>query len=454
MASATPSRAEPAGRRPLPLRWRLVLLVGTAIAVLSVAAVGTSYLAVRSSLLSDLRVSLRADVERVAALYGGGEPGRANENLTGPTGGVIISLYDVAGNFLATSAPQGQAFATAIPREVIVAAGSGIRDWDGEHEGSELLAALAPFGVGVAAVISETTFISGALNQIARILTVLGMVLVVTSVFVSWLIAGQVMQPLRNLARQASQLGPDNLQPIRFSGANDELGLLAGVLNLLIGRLRTALEGQRSFLLETSHELRTPLTSLQGFLDRALRRAGPDADRELVDARRIASNMGRLVEDLLQLSRGELVRELDLHLVDPYSDVLEQVAAEFPGVRVSGEPGTLLLGDPGRLRQLVRNLSANAVRAAGADGVSLALTTGQGHARISVRDSGPGIDPAQQEHIFEKFYRGAGGGAGLGLAIARQIAGQHGGSISLRSRPGDTEFTVELPLTETDEGPG
>ncbi len=448
MASATPSRAERAPRQPLPLRWRLVLLVGAAIAMLSVAAVATSYLAVRASLLNDLRENLRQDAARVAALYGSGEPGSANENLTGPTGGVIITLYGANGTFLTTSATPGQDFANAIPPEVVQGAAAGVRDWQGEHQGRELLASLAPFGVGIAAVISDTTFIAGALSQIARILTALGLVLVAASGFVAWAVAGRVMRPLRNLARQAARLGPDNLQPIRYEGVNDELGLLSNVLNLLIGRLRTAMEGQRQFLLETSHELRTPLTSLQGFLDRAARRAGPEVRRELTDARRIAGNMTRLVEDLLQLGRGENVQELDLHLLDPLEDVLEQVAAEFPGVQVAGEAGILLVGDPGRLRQLFRNLTANAVRAAGSDGVALRCELLGDEVRLSVSDNGPGIPPDQQERIFDKFYKGAGGGAGLGLAIARQIAEQHAGSISLVSKPGLTVFSVTLPLAD------
>ena len=432
----------------MQFRWRLVLLVGTAIAVLSIAAVVTSYLVVRGSLLNDLRDSLREDARRVAALYGGGEPGTANENLTGPTGGMIITLFDASGNFLATSAPQGQDFSGAIPRELIAQTSSEVRDWQGEWQGRQLLAALAPFGVGVAAVISETTFISGALNQISRVLTVLTIVLVAASGFVAWAIAGQIMQPLRRLARQASRLGPDNLQPVEFRGANDELGLLAGVLNQLIGRVGDAMESQRQFLLETSHELRTPLTSLTGFLDRGLRRATPEVEPELSAARRIATTMGRLVEDLLQLTRGRSVRELVLHLVDPYSDVLEAVATEYPGVRTKGEPGSLVLGDPGRLKQLVRNLTANASRAAGDGNVELEFTADGGTATLIVRDFGPGIPLEQQERIFEKFYRGAGGGAGLGLAIAQQIAEQHGGSLRLESQPGLTEFIIELQLIE------
>lgn len=452
MASDTPSRAE--RRRGLPLRWRLVLLVGVATVLLSVTALGSSYLVVRSSLHADLRSNLREDARRVAELYGSGEPGSAGDGLSGPTGGVTVLLFDAGGRFLVSSSAAGAAWGPLIPPADVVAATGGIRDWQHSADGLELLAALAPFELGVAGVISDTAFIQAALARIARVLALVGLGLVAASVLIAWLVAGTVMRPIRQLARQAARLGPDNLSPITGTGTDDELGLLSGVLNLLIGRLKEAMDTQRQFLLETSHELRTPLTSLQGFLERARRRGGQEVRQELSAAMRIAGNMSRLVEDLLQLTRGESVRELDLHLVDPRADLLLPVAAEFPGVTVGEGPELLLVGDPGRLLQLVRNLTANAVRAAGADGTELLLSASGTHAQLTVRDRGAGIPEAEQTRIFEKFFRGEAGGAGLGLAIARQITEQHGGRISVASQPGLTEFRVELPLPETDEDVG
>src|SRR5690606_20510400 len=167
------------------------------------------------------------------------------------------------------------------------------------------------------------------------------------------------------------------------------------------------------FPAETSHELRTPLTSLRGFLDRAARHAGPAAAEDIDDARRVAGTLARLVEDLLQLSRGELVREPNPHLVELLQDVVRPVAAEFPGVRVEGGPPALVLGDPLRLRQLVRNLLANAVRAARTPaGVVVRLGVRDGGAAVlEVEDDGPGIPPETQARIFEKFYKGAGAAA-------------------------------------------
>jgi signal transduction histidine kinase len=437
----------------LTLRWRLVLLVSIAVAVLGVAAVAASYLAVRSSLLRELQGNLRNDAAQVAQLYGSGVPGTARDTLSGPTGGVTVNLYDTAGRLLASSSSIFSDPQDLIPAEVVREAISRPRDWQGEAEGRQVLVALAPFGVGVAAVISDTEFIGSMLRSLSGLLVIIAASVVISSVIVGNIVAGNAIRPLKNLARQAARLQPDRLEPIVYNGPDDELGLLSGTLNQLITRLRETMDAQRQFLLETSHELRTPLTSLQGFLDRGLRRASPEVSRDLGAARRIAGSMSRLVEDLLQLTRGQSVRDLVPHLVDPLTDILLPVAAEYPGVTVTGNEGALLIGDPGRLLQLIRNLTANAVHATRGKGkVELELRCSADLAELIVRDDGPGIPEEVQERIFDKFYKGAGGGAGLGLAIARQIAEQHGGSITLQSEPGRTEFRVELRLIETPEG--
>lgn len=436
----------------LPLRWRVAALTGLAIAVLGVVGTFTAYLVVRTTLRSDLQRGLRVDARTVAELYSSGQPGRARDTLSGPTGGVIVQLYDLSGALLVASAPGFDEPEALIPADVVRDAARGGRDWEGELAGKAVQAALAPFGVGVAAVLADTEYIGSALQQLARALLLTAALLVLLSALAGYLIAGAALDPLRHLALQADRLGPNRLEPIRYRGPRDELGLLSGALNDLIARLKESFDAQRQFLLETSHELRTPLTSLQGFLDRALRRAPPEVEGELRDARRIAGTMSRLVEDLLQLSRGQVVQELVPHIVDPYLEVLEPVAEEFPGVRLAGEPGHLLLGDQERLRQLLRNLVANGVRATGDPAaVALALSATGGELAITVSDSGPGIPADQQERIFEKFYRGVGGGAGLGLAIARQIAEQHGGTIRLESRPGATRFTITLPAVDASD---
>jgi two-component system, OmpR family, sensor kinase len=267
-------------------------------------------------------------------------------------------------------------------------------------------------------------------------------------------VATAIVGPIRRLAQAAQRLGPDRLEPIPDVGPRDEVGALTEVLNDLLARLRGALDAQRAFLAETSHELRTPLTSLRGFLERASRKADPEVRRDLDDALRVAAGMSRLVADLLQLSRGEIVREADPFLLDPVADVLLPVAEEFPGLRVEGETGATVMGDPARLAQLVRNLAANAVRAAGVEGATLRAFAAGDEVVLQVHDVGPGVPSELQAKVFEKFWTSGGGGVGLGLAIARQVARAHGSDLELVSRPGDTTFSVRLPRMELSDDDG
>ena len=433
--------------RAWPLAWRGAALAGGAIGVLAVVASITAFLVVRESLRATLQTALHDDAARVAALYQVGAAGSARDLLAGPTGGVIVQLYDPLGELLVASVPRYAAADAALPRAALLAARDLPQDWRGQLAGRPLQAALAPFEFGFVAVLGDTGFIGDAIARLARALAVTTAALIALSVFVGWGVAQAVVGPIRRLASAAQRLGPDHLEAIPDIGPRDEAGRLTEVLNDLIARLRGALDAQRTFLAETSHELRTPLTSLQGFLERAARKADPEVRRELDDAKRVTAGMGRLVGDLLQLSRGEAVREVDPFLLDPLTDVLRPVAEEWPGVAVEGEPGTTVLGDPDRLRQLVRNLTANAVRAAGAAGVTLRTRTEGDEVVLEVHDVGPGVPAELQARVFEKFWT-SGGGAGLGLAVARQVARAHGSDLTLASRPGDTTFALRLRRLE------
>ena len=435
----------------LPLTWRVALLAGGATALLAGLTLLVSYQVVRSGLYSDLRRSLREDAASVAAVYSTGE-GTAGNSLTGPTGGVVLQIYGPDGRLLAASKPDYERAQAALPPSDVRGAGLVSTMWSGRLLNREVEVALAPFVLGVVAVIADPAYISATLAELSRTLFLAAVPLVVLGLLVGYIVAAASLRSVSRLARLASQLGPDRLEPIVYSGPNDEVGRLTHTVNDLVARVRESRDAQRVFLAETSHELRTPLTSLRGFLHRASRRAGPEASEDLADAQRVSLTMTRLVEDLLQLSRGEIVKEPNPHLVDLGTDVIEPVAAEFDGVRVSSRPGALVLGDPQRLRQVIRNLLANAVRvASGAHGVGLSVEVDDSDAVIRVVDDGPGIAPELQERIFEKFYKGAGGGSGLGLAIAEQVTRHHGGSIAVVSAPGATEFTVRLPLVQEDD---
>ncbi len=219
-------------------------------------------------------------------------------------------------------------------------------------------------------------------------------------------------------------------------------------------QLEESLKLQKTFLAETSHELRTPLTALLGYLRRVEREfaaAQVAPSQTLSDAQRVAENMTRLVNDLLQLSRGELVQSIEPHFVN-LGELLRAVGRDY-GVQVSAED-LEIVGDPGRLTQVFVNLVTNAVRVSGgAEQVSLEARVEGGQIKICVIDHGPGISDEIKPRIFDKFFRGKeAGSAGLGLTIAQQVITAHGGVIGVRDTPGGgATFEVCLPSLDDDE---
>ncbi len=214
-------------------------------------------------------------------------------------------------------------------------------------------------------------------------------------------------------------------------------------------QLEEALNLQKTFLAETSHELRTPLTALHGYLRRVERELGPI--QTLSDARRVAGNMTRLVNDLLQLSRGELVQNIERHFMN-LGQLLRHVGRDY-GVKAP-EEDLEVVGDPGRLGQVFINLVANAIRVCGSpNGIYLEMHLRSGEVEVRVVDHGPGVPDHVKPRIFDKFYRGKeAGSAGLGLTIAQQVVTAHGGTIDvIDTVGGGATFRVRLPLPEEED---
>ncbi len=224
----------------------------------------------------------------------------------------------------------------------------------------------------------------------------------------------------------------------------------------------------RRFVADASHELRTPLTSIRGFAE--LHRQGaytePDETRRMMG--RIeseAARMGALVEDLLQLARldqhrpvaalpvdlGELAADAvhDARAVQPDRPITLHLADSLTDVPV-------VLGDEGRLRQVLANLVTNALTHTPAGTpVTVAVSEDPGDpdvVAVTVRDEGPGLSAEDAERVFERFYRAdasrtrAAGGSGLGLSIVSSLVAAHRGTVSLETAPGaGAAFTVRLP---------
>jgi signal transduction histidine kinase len=256
-------------------------------------------------------------------------------------------------------------------------------------------------------------------------------------------VARRLTRRLERLRAGVEELGGGDLRARVPVEGRDEVADLARSFNQAAERIEALVGAQRTLLAGASHELRTPLARIRMALEldpsSAPRRAALEADIAELDA---------LIEELLLASRLESAPTV---VLSEDVDLLGLAAEEAArgGAAVEGRPA-LVRGDARLLRRLVRNLVENARRHGAGSPVEVAVETQAGRVRLRVCDRGPGVAPGEVEKIFDAFYRAPGAaareGAGLGLALVRQIARRHGGEARYRAREGGGScFEVELP---------
>jgi two-component system, OmpR family, sensor histidine kinase BaeS len=244
-----------------------------------------------------------------------------------------------------------------------------------------------------------------------------------------------------------------------------EVRSLARAFNAMSERLEQTDEARRRLLADVSHELRTPLTVMQGTLEGMLDGLYPVDDAHLAPVLEETRVLARLVEDLRTLSLSE-AGSLRLHREPTdLGRLVEEVvaghraAADAAGVDIAVDAAGELPAmevDAARIRQVVGNLVANALRFTPAGG-SVTVTAGASGsgASVTVRDTGTGLDADALEHAFDRFYRSSSStGSGLGLPIARNLVEAHGGEIEIESQPGSgTAVRFSLPPPRLDDDP-
>jgi two-component system sensor histidine kinase MprB len=230
------------------------------------------------------------------------------------------------------------------------------------------------------------------------------------------------------------------------------MALLGHAFNTMLAALEESLETQRRFVADASHELRTPLTSLQTNIDvlRGDIQLAPEQRRELLDdLHRESQEMRGLIAGLLELARGGAQVEKEPYQFDEVvEDAVERARTRFPDVSWDTdelEP-TVVDGYPARMERAVWNLLENAGKWSGNGGsVEVSLASGE----LRVRDHGPGFAAEDRPLVFDRFYRSAAArsmpGAGLGLAIVREVAEAHGGTVEAENA-GDGGAVVRLSL--------
>jgi signal transduction histidine kinase len=295
---------------------------------------------------------------------------------------------------------------------------------------------------------------------------------------ISYLVLRRTTGRLEALAAAAGTLRSGDLTARVPIGGEDEVARLQASFNAMAGdlertlrdleaerdRVAGLLEARRQLVASASHELRTPVATVRGYLESVLGRAAevpPDLRADLETMESEVARLQGLIEDLFTLSRAAVGR-LELHLkptdagvvvrrlvetTAPLAwrqrrvEVLAEIAPDLPPARADAQ----------RLAQIVSNLLGNAVRHTPPGGlVAAAVAAEPDVVRVEVRDTGEGIPPDDLPRIFERFYRGRNGdgqgGAGLGLALTRELTEAMGGTVEAASAPGEgSRFTVRLP---------
>ncbi len=300
------------------------------------------------------------------------------------------------------------------------------------------------------------------LAQVRRVYAVLIPLALLAAAGGGYLLARKSFAPVMRMCAEAERIGAEDLsQRLTIAQPDDELGRLAGSFNGLLGRLAHAIDTLRRFTSDASHELRTPIAIIQGESDVALSRPdrSPDEYRESLDIIRDESRRtARIVEDLFTLTRADAGQLTPLRtrfdLGETIADTVQSLRtlAARKNIRMTGETGEELsvLADESLVRQLLRNLLENAIKYTPDGGwITVTVEKTASDVLVHIADTGPGIPPADRTRIFERFHRGrrtaTNGGAGLGLAIAAEIARAHGGDLTLtRSDEKGSIFTFKI----------
>ncbi len=480
---------------PTSLTSRLVLVAVALVALVSLLIAAATTVAIRSYLLGRLDDDLRQAAQRSlrgdeapttdeGREHNDDAPRRDPDDAFGRGQGAGALRADLGSGAAYGDVVAAEGTITPLSREVLTA----LRALPADGRAHTVrLAGLGDYrvlvvdagAVDVAAGLPTSDVAATVSSLVGRELLFIGAG-VLAAGGIALLVVRRQMRPLQEVARTAhevaslplstGEIGVTARVPEPLTDERTEVGQVGSALNTLLGHVERSLDERhrneqqvRQFVADASHELRTPLTTLKGYAELSRRSAEPDAAQLRHAMGKVeveAGRMSALVDDLLLLARLDTGRPLERTDVDLTKMVLESVGdarVTAPDHRWSldlpDEP-VVVTGDEQRLHQVLTNLLTNARRhtPAGTRVTVGARPAGAGEAELTVRDDGPGIPTRLQDTVFERFTRGdsartrASGGAGLGLSLAKAITEAHGGRIAVATRPGETVFTVTLPM--------
>jgi two-component system OmpR family sensor kinase len=319
--------------------------------------------------------------------------------------------------------------------------------------------------IGLIQIATPLHAITNANDQILLITVISAMFVIAVSIGLGMWLSKHLLKPVEAVKEAATQISKtqDLSTRMQLSGVQDELGELGAVFNHMMERLEHLFKVQQEFIGDVSHELRTPLTSIIGNVE-LINKYG--FDKESMEAiQREAERMSRMVNDLLLLSRADIgaiqmdmyPMDLDKIVLEAYEEALSMAKSRQLHIMLKKIETIKILGNPDRMRQLLRNLMSNAIKFTKDEGkISISVYTQGEKAFVDVQDTGIGISEDDKKRIFDRFFQANKArdrqdeldGPGLGLSIVRWIVDAHGGTIEVESKLGEgTRFRLELPLS-------
>ncbi len=461
----------------MPIRWRLTLYFTLVLCAILGLSGTLNYTLLRNNLTNQLDSNLKAYSDGIRNTIA---QGRLSQPLNYDaiasilphlnefvSPGTYVQLIDRDGYVLAKSDSLGgqelpvspslieRGFAEGIATETVPAG-----------EGAKLRIVASPLPTEGDTLLLEVAqplgYIDATMNQARWIIIVSILVALVLSIMLGRLVFRGALSPVSQLTQTARSIenGRDLSQRVGYHGPMDEIGQLASTFDHMIERLDRVFKSQEYFVADASHELRSPLTVIRGNLDLIKRGRSETERRESLKAiESETARMTKVVEDLLSLAEadsGRMEEPQNVSLKEVLNDEIKRakITSADRKIVIHHAEDLTVRGDKHRLRQLLGNLIDNAITHTPEDGtISLSLYQDGEWARLEVADTGVGIPDEELPHIFNRFYRvdkarsRERGGAGLGLALVKQIAEQHGGRVTVESTRGKgSTFKVWLKL--------
>jgi two-component system sensor histidine kinase MprB len=451
-------------------RVRIALISAAAVAIAFAIATWVTYSTTQRELIAEVDASLyerveaveRADglFELISVLSPFDEPGLRGPFERGERGfdaifwqffvrdGGTIIKYDLGGNL-----PVGPLDEAVINGETASVVQTVSR------EGDNLRVLTSPISVGAVQVARSLAEVDNTLEGLASVLRLAAIVGVLLAGIVGYFVARGVARPIGQLAAAAEHVAETQELAERIDvERTDEVGRLATSFNSMLAALDGSRQQQRQLVRDAGHELRTPLTALRTNVELLARvRDLPEDERSrmLADIESEVLELSALVSELVELAAEPMADEADVELVH-LGELAERIAEKYRRrtsriIDVTSD-NSIVSGRPAQLERAVSNLLDNATKWS-PPGAPVDLVVDQG--KLTVLDRGPGIDPADRPHIFDRFYRATNArsspGSGLGLSIVAKVAGEHGGSGFVADVPSGAAVGFEIPLASSDE---